>query len=121
MRSTGAREGKDIVEGELAFGGDHLFELRLLLAIDVWRLQDTVDQLPGDKAGVVPFPVVAHAKVEDIDILVAIAWIDVKEEKAFNRMNSTTSNQTESTSVSERSMTTSVARNAAYMATNSPG
>ncbi len=36
-------------------------------------------------------------------------------------MNSTTSNQTESTSVSERSMTTSVARNAAYMATNSPG
>ncbi len=80
-----AREGKDIVEGELAFGGDHLFELRLLLAIDVWRLQDTVDQLPGDKAGVVPFPVVAHAKVEDIDILVAIAWIDVKEEKGVEQ------------------------------------
>ncbi len=61
------------------------FELRLLLAIDVWRLQDTVDQLPGDKAGVVPFPVVAHAKVEDIDILVAIAWIDVKEEKGVEQ------------------------------------
>ncbi len=26
-----------------------IFELRLLLAIDVWRLQDTVDQLPGTK------------------------------------------------------------------------
>lgn len=44
-----------------------------------------IDQLPGDKAGVVPFPVVAHAKVEDIDILVAIAWIDVKEEKGVEQ------------------------------------
>ena len=85
LRSTGAGQRKNVVEGELAFGGDHLFELRLLLAIDIRRLKNTLDQLPGNKAGVIPFPVVAHAKVEDIDIFITIARIDIKEEKGVEQ------------------------------------
>ena len=76
---------------------------------DSRRVQDAVDKLIWHKTRVVPFAVVADPEIEDVDIFVTVAGIHVEKKKALNTTNSTTSSQTESTSVSDFSMTISVA------------
>ncbi len=92
-----------------------------LPGFDSRRVQDAVDQLLRHVTRVVPLPVVAHAEIEYVDIFIPVTRIDVEKKNALNTTNSTTSSQTESTSVSDFSMTISVASQAAYMATNNPG
>ena len=44
-------------------------------------MQNAFEQLFRDKPGVIPFAVVANAKIKNVDIFITIARIDVKEEE----------------------------------------
>lgn len=75
----------------------------------------------GDKARVVPFSVIANSKIQNVDIFKAVSWRNVEKKKPLSTTNSTTSSHTESTNVSDCSITASVANHATYMPINSPG